>query len=182
MFKRLVILRLINILLALSPVPGITSALAEQAATDKQGGITISPAVVALIEQAEAGDGDAANTLGFQYGNGLSVMQNDAEALKWYRKAVELGSVEAEYNLGTAYKNGYGVPLDEGEAAKWYRKAAEHGNADAQNSLAHMYEQGHGVPQDYAEAAKWYRKAAAQGLSVAEESVQRLIDKKLVKD
>lgn len=153
---------------------------AADMARDTQGGVTVSPAIAGLIEQAEAGDADAANTLGFQYGNGLSVMQNDAEALKWYRKGAELGSVEAEYNLGTAYKNGYGVPQDDAEAAKWYRKAAEHGNADAQNGLAQMYEQGHGVPQDYAKAMKWYRKAAAQGLSAAKESAQRLIDKKLV--
>ncbi|HLA74420.1 MAG TPA: tetratricopeptide repeat protein [Gammaproteobacteria bacterium] len=161
-----------------------TYSLHAQAADikrDPQGGITVSPAVAALIEQAEAGDADAANTLGFQYGNGLSVMQNDAESLKWYRKAAELGSVEAEYNLGFAYESGHGVKADMVEAAKWYRKAAEHGYAEAQNTLGILYENGSGVPRDYNEAAKWYAKAAEQGVAVAKENYARLIKGGLVK-
>lgn len=170
----------IGITLAASLLLSTADAAPLQPTASEEGGVVVSPAISALIEEAEAGDADAANTLGFQFGNGLSVMQNDAESLKWYRKAAELGSVDAEYNLGFAYKNGFGVPQDDTQAAAWFGKAAEHGLAEAQNSLALLYEKGQGVSQDYSTAAKWYRKAAAQGLSVAEDNLQRLIDEKLL--
>ena len=128
---------------------------------DARDQITVSPATAALIQQAEAGDADAANTVGFQYGNGLSVMQNDAEALKWYRKAAELGSEEGMYNLAGVYENGYGVKQDSQKAVKWYRKAAERGHAGAHYSLARLYEQGHGVPKDLKQSAEWRRKGEA---------------------
>ncbi|MBI3343356.1 MAG: sel1 repeat family protein [Gammaproteobacteria bacterium] len=132
---------------------------------DEQNQITVSPATAALIEQAEAGDADAANTVGFQYGNGLSVMQNDAEALKWYRKAAELGSEEGMYHLAGVHENGYGVKQDYQEAAKWYRKAAERGHAGAHYSLARLYEQGQGVPKDLKQSAEWRRKGEALDLN-----------------
>ena len=89
--------------------------------------------------------------------------QDDAEAVKWYRKAAEQGYAKAQYNLGVVYAQGQGVAKDDAEAVKWYRKAAEQGNAEAQYNLGVMYDNGEGVPQDDAEAVKWYRKAAEQG-------------------
>lgn len=128
---------------------------------DARDQITLSPAVAALIKQAEAGDADAANTVGFQYGNGLSVMQNDAEALKWYRKAAELGSEEGMYNLAGVHENGYGVKKDYQEAVKWYRKAAERGHVGAHYALARLYEQGQGIAKDPKQSAEWRRKGEA---------------------
>jgi tetratricopeptide (TPR) repeat protein len=69
------------------------------------------------------------------YGNGEGVTLDDAEALKWYRKAAEQGHVSAQYNLGVMYGKGEGVTQDYAEALKWYRKAAEQGHAKAQNNL-----------------------------------------------
>lgn len=132
---------------------------------DERGQITVSPATATLIEQAEAGDADAANTVGFQYGNGLSVMQNDAEALKWYRKAAELGSVEGMYNLAGVYENGYGVKRDYHEAVKWYRKAAGRGHAGAHYALARLYEQGQGVTKDLKQSAEWRHKGGTLDLN-----------------
>lgn len=132
---------------------------------DKQDQITVSPATAALIKQAEAGDADVANTVGFQYGNGLSVMQNDAEALKWYRKAAELGSEEGMYNLAGVYENGYGVKPSHQEALKWYRKAAERGHGGAHYALARLYEQGQGIPKDLKQSAEWRRKGEALDLN-----------------
>ncbi|MEO5573978.1 MAG: tetratricopeptide repeat protein [Gammaproteobacteria bacterium] len=174
------ITRIIPILLSLTFAANVHTAPAAETAAGVEQGITRSPGTSALIKLAEAGDADAANTLAFQYGNGLSVMQNDVEALKWYRRAAQLGSVEAEYNLGSVYQNGYGVEQDDVQAVGWYRKAAEHGLAEAQNSLALMYEMGRGVKRDYAMAANWYRKAAAQGLTVSEKNLQSLIDRNLL--
>lgn len=170
------------ILALLCSIPTIhaDSASTTDIAEKEEQGIKVSPGTAALIEMAEAGDADAANTLGLQYGNGLSVMQDDVEALKWYRRAAKLGNIEAEYNLGSVYQNGFGVNRDDVQAADWYRKAAQHGYAEAQNSLALMYERGQGVKQDYELAAQWYRKAAMQGLAIAEQNLQSLIDRKLV--
>ena len=58
--------------------------------------------------------------------------QDEAEAVKWYRKAAEQGNAGAQTNLGVAYHNGAGVPKDDAEAMKWYRKAAEQGDAAGQ--------------------------------------------------
>ena len=44
--------------------------------------------------------------LGTLYDDGLGVKRNDAEAIKWYKKAAELGNVDAMTNLGIMYENG----------------------------------------------------------------------------
>jgi TPR repeat protein len=68
------------------------------------------------------------------YKNGRGVIQDDVEAVKWFRKAAEQGYPAAQDNLGWMYKNGRGVSSgrcgvqDDVEAVKWFRKAAEHGD------------------------------------------------------
>ena len=75
--------------------------------------------------------------------------QDDAAAVKWYRKAAEQGDAVSQYNLGICYLSGKGVPRDYVEAAKWLRKAATRGDAGAQNRLGMCYENGQGVSQDH---------------------------------
>jgi TPR repeat protein len=117
----------------------------------------------ALRSQAEAGDATAQYNLGVMYGKGVDVPQDDAEAVKWYRKAAEQGNVEAQLILGAIYGKGRGVPQDDVESARWVRMAAEQGSAKAQMILGFMYGKGRGVPQDDAESARWVRMAAEQG-------------------
>ena len=76
--------------------------------------------------------------LGWMYYKGRGVPQDDAEAVKWYRRAAEQGLARAQYNLGMRYSNGRGVPQNDAEAVKWYRRAAEQGHADAQNALRQL--------------------------------------------
>ena len=76
----------------------------------------------------------------YQRGNG--VPQDDAEAVKWFRKAAEQGHAGAQNELGLIYQNGEGVPQDYAEAVKWFRMAAEQGNAYAQNELDQMKAKG----------------------------------------
>jgi uncharacterized protein len=59
----------------------------------------------------------------------MALVQDYAEAVKWYRLAAEQGNANAQYNLGVMYDNGDGVVQDYAEAVKWYRLAAEQGNA-----------------------------------------------------
>ncbi len=65
--------------------------------------------------------------------------QDDAEAVKWYRKAAEQGDADALCNLGLMHYHGRGVPQDFAETMKWYRLAAEQGFAEAQYKLGGMY-------------------------------------------
>jgi TPR repeat protein len=107
----------------------------------------------------------AREKLGDLYFSGLGIQSNAVEAVKWYRRAIDLGIVSglAEYDLALRYYKGDGVVKDYAEAAKWFRKAAEQNRADAQNYLGICYRRGLGVEKNYVEAVKWYRKAAEQG-------------------
>ena len=72
--------------------------------------------------------------------------EDDAAAVKWFRKAAEQGGADAQFFLGVMYAKGEGVLEDDAEAVKWYRKAAEQGYAGAQFNLGRMYANGDGVP------------------------------------
>ena len=115
--------------------------------------------------KAEQGDAEAQYNLGVNYDKGRGgVLQDHAEAAKWYLAAAEQGYTDAQYNLGSLYADGLGVPQDHGQAAAWFRRAAEQGLRDAQYDLALLYDEGQGVTRDPVEAARWYRLAADQGL------------------
>ena len=115
-----------------------------------------------LRHLAEQGDAQAQNELGTRYDGGNGVLQDFAEAVKWYRRAAEQGHAWGQSNLGSVYAYGRGVPQDDAEAVKWFRRAAEQRLAEAQYNLGVMYAHGRGVPQNNVEAVKWYREAAEQ--------------------
>jgi len=130
------------------------------------------------IDLAEQGDATAQCDLagcyiGLPYGNAERGelrwvrKKDDAEAVRWYRKAAEQDFATAQFNLGDMYERGRGVPQDDVQAVAWYRKAAEQGDAGAQGSLAVCYSRGKGVERDPVAANAWYRKAAKQGLASA---------------
>jgi uncharacterized protein len=87
----------------------------------------------------------AQNNLGLMYARGKGVLQNDAVAVTWYRKAAARHYAPAESNLGFMYLQGRGVPADTKEAAKLFRKAAKTGNGAAQYNLGLLYYLGSGV-------------------------------------
>jgi TPR repeat protein len=99
--------------------------------------------------------------LGSMYQKGQGVVEDYAEAARWYRKAADQGDTFAQWMLGTMYENGQGVGQDYAEAAHWYRKAADLGDADAQWLLGRMYWHGKGVAQDYVQAHMWMNLAAS---------------------
>ncbi len=98
---------------------------------------------------------------------GRGVPQDNAKAVRWYRRGAEQGNAKAQFNLGQMYSKGEGVPQDDAEAVRWYRRGAEQGNAKAQFNLGGMYLGGRGVPQDYVQAHMWVNLAAAQGIEDA---------------
>jgi hypothetical protein len=123
----------------------------------------LSDFVRQLLAAARQGNSKAQNNLGYLYETGKDVRQDDAEAVKWYRKAAEQGHAKAQYNLASHYSQGRGIPRDEKEAARWYLEAARNGLGIAMTHLGVRYATGNGVGKDDAEAVKWYRKAAEQG-------------------
>ena len=120
---------------------------------------------------AKQGHAGAQFRLGRMYSNGEGVVQDNIEAVKWYRKAAEQNYASAQYKLGWMYENGKGVVQDDNEAVKWYRKSAEQNYALSQNDLGRMYRNSKGVVQDDVEAVKWYRKAAEQGERYAQSNL-----------
>jgi hypothetical protein len=62
------------------------------------------------------------------YGTGEGVPQDDAEAVKWYRKAAVQGHAGAQFNLGMRYVYGEGVPKDAIEGLAWSNIAAASGD------------------------------------------------------
>jgi TPR repeat protein len=124
-----------------------------------------------LLPYAEQGNAKAQYKVGLMYDKGRGVPENDAEAVKWWRKAAEQGDADAQHNLGVMHNEGTGVPKNDVEAVKWFRKAAEQGYKWSQYNLGIMYRNGWGVPQNDAEAVKWYRKAAEQGHAKAQSNL-----------
>ena len=85
---------------------------------------------------ADKGDAKARYELGRAFFSGtLGVAKDDAEAVKWFRKAAEQNYADAQYILGVCYDSGEGVAKDEIEAYKWWLLAAGHGNDDAKYNM-----------------------------------------------
>lgn len=106
---------------------------------------------------AEAGDPVAQNNIGFMYRKGRGIPLDEAEAVKWYRRAAEQGFPEAMTNLGFMYDEGRGVEQDFVESYKWFLLAAERGREGAEGHLD-LLENAYMTPEQIAEAE---RRAAA---------------------
>ena len=69
------------------------------------------------------------------YANGEGVPENDAEAVKWYRKAADQGHADAQSNLGFMYATGEGVPEKNIRAYVWWSMAETQCNAGAAGNI-----------------------------------------------
>jgi TPR repeat protein len=103
------------------------------------------------------------------WGSDLAVLNNQAEAARWFRRAAEQGHARAQCSLGYLHQTGRGLRQDLVQAVRWYRRAAKQGHSAAHASLGGIYYQhaqrfGH----VYAGAAKWFRKAAELGHASAQ--------------
>ncbi len=100
-----------------------------------------------LLRKAKAGDAVAQVILGVMYDDGDGVPENDAEAVKWYRKAADQGFAPGQVALGVMFL------------------------------LGGMYDDGEGVPENYVLAHMWLNLARAQGLANAKTALDLLIPK-----
>jgi TPR repeat protein len=127
-----------------------------------------------LLPFANQGHASAQYGVGVMYALGEGVLQDDAQAALWFRKAADQGMPPAQAALGDAYLHGAGVQLDPSQALFWFRKAAESGDPDGQMKLGFMYEMGFAGSKDIAQAVLWDRKAADQGNPLAQEALGSL--------
>ncbi len=93
--------------------------------------------VQSLRERAGVGSIDAMIAVATLLQVGVGAVKDDAEAVRWYKKAPDLGNVDAMTFLGAIYLEGAGVSKDQAEAQRWFRKGAEAGDAAAMTKLAY---------------------------------------------
>ena len=120
-----------------------------------------------LLHAAQAGDALAMVNLGLCYEHGKGgVDMDDAEAVRWYKRAVAVQKpqMEAYTHLADCYRRGDGVRKNLSEAARLFRIAAEGGgDAFAKVRLGDCLQRGQGVPYNPEEGVKWFQSAAAAG-------------------
>ena len=88
-----------------------------------------------IMAAAKQGEAYAQYNLGVMYAFAYGVPENDAEAVKWYRKAADQGHANAQSNLGVMYYGGDGVPENNIRAYVWLSMAKTQGNAGATENL-----------------------------------------------
>ena len=87
------------------------------------------------MAEANQGAAYAQYNLGNMYEFGEGVPENDAEAVKWYRKAADQGHAKAQSNLGVMYYNGDGVPENHVRAYVWLSMAKTQGYESAKKGV-----------------------------------------------
>jgi TPR repeat protein len=87
------------------------------------------------IAAADQGKVGAQYSLGVMYSNGDGVPENDAEAVKWYRRAAGQGDVDAQSILAFMYVTGEGIPKSPIDAYVWWSMAKTQGDAEAAGNL-----------------------------------------------
>lgn len=138
-------------------------------------------AFLAARAAAETGDAIAQFNLAVMWDNGKGTLENDTEALQWYRQAAAQDLAVAHFFVGIVYAEGRGVPQDDAEALIWFRNAAELGLASTQFKLGYMYSSGQGVTENLTEAYFWFSLAVSNGESGAE-GARSVIEKRMTRD
>lgn len=110
--------------------------------------------------------GEAFMALGNLY---LTEVQNDAIALKWYRKAAELKMPHAYRLLGEAYSLGRGVPQDAEEALMWDKLAWE-ALPQVTTKIARYYQ----LAGDTEQMLQWLERGAARGDALSAGALGRI--------
>ena len=87
-----------------------------------------------LIRCAARGSAYLQFQLGVRYDDGRMNLEDDAEAVRWYRKAADRGHGIAQISLGVMYENGEGVPEDLVFAYMWFNLSAAQGQELAQRN------------------------------------------------
>jgi len=135
-----------------------------------------------LHRQAKKGNPEAQFALGQAYDRGREVPLDQAEVVRWYRRAAEQSDTFSQFFLGNKYWEGSGISKNEQEAIRWWHKAAAQGFAPAQNSLGQALATGSKtLGQDKVQAYMWLALSAKQGDQEADQQ-RAILAKQLKKD
>jgi len=115
-----------------------------------------------LRARAEGGDAAAQAVLAVRYRDGKGVAKDDAEAMRWARRAADAGNADAMDFVGFAYLRGAVVKRNPVVAFGYFQAAAEK-SATAAFNLGQCYFGAQGTEQNCAKALEWWRKAAERG-------------------
>ena len=122
-----------------------------------------------LLMEARRGNGYASYDLGRLYLLGQGCEEDEEEAQRWFRDALEAfrtAELSAEkkgylrYRIGKCHAYGHGTEQNYEESARWFRQAVEDGNPFAAYSLGGQYLRGQGVEQSEEKAFALYHLAA----------------------
>lgn len=128
-----------------------------------------------ILAAAEAGESWAMMDIGVRYANmrgNISYFErNDAEAVRWFRRAIEAGYAAGPLFLAHMYRSGKGVEKDEAQAARLYEQARTGTGegvhkglfSSATINLGILYLNSLSVPPDPTKAAQLFREAADDG-------------------
>lgn len=121
-----------------------------------------------LTEAAQAGDAEAAYTLGEAHRNGGLGWAADAVAARpWFLMAERAGHAGATLALARAARNGDGEPRDLVRGFRLLQLASLRGNARAMYLLSQAYAQGEGTAPDAELARHWLEQSAELHLPAA---------------
>ena len=122
-----------------------------------------------LLLEASSGNGYACYDLGRMHLLGQGCEEDEEEAQRWFRDALEAfqtaeASAEKKgylrYRIGKCHAYGHGTEQNHEESARWFRQAVDENNPFAAYSLGGQYLRGKGVEQSDAEAYSLYYMAA----------------------
>ena len=106
---------------------------------------------------SQDGSQEADFLLGFLYDG---ILQNDKEALFFFKKAALSGHVQAQINVALKYEKGEGTTVNKEEAIYWYYQAAFNQDDIAQFRLASLLQEETGKAK---ESHFWFAKSAELG-------------------
>lgn len=118
----------------------------------------------ATIEKGGPHAAEAAVQLATFYHYGIGVKQDDAEAVRLFKRGLEGGVKDgsAAFQLGLIYNTGApGVTPDAEEAVRWWQVAASLQNPVAMFNLGVMAMNGSGCDMDPVTAMSWFQRAKA---------------------
>lgn len=122
-----------------------------------------------LLMEANRGNGYACYDIGRMYLLGQGCEENEEEAQRWFRDALEAfqtAETYAEkkgylrYRIGKCHAYGHGTEQNYEESARWFRQAVDENNPFAAYSLGGQYLRGQGVEQSDEEAYSLFYMAA----------------------
>lgn len=105
---------------------------------------------------------DATFWLGYCHENGIGVVKNIAQAIKWYKVSALHEDSDSQNRLGLCYLNGIGVEKDIDKAVEFFCRAVENGNAEAEEHLNQLKRKGYFDEDDFEEIIDLYRDDAIQ--------------------